>query len=231
MKKIIMLLEGTTTWLICIVLTIGMIYFASLWLRQNVADQLSNRYYNVMLAELKERIESGLKLGVDLADVPGIQNTLRKMRDRDRSLYALEVIGTDNVVVFSTDRGSIGEVLPESYLPALGRDWSFSNPYETFHTVKIQGGFGESAGQVLLSASRQKFSVFGIYRPEMVIGFLLIILAMIIFYLFYLQRFFTRHIDLDTKQQQIQVDHNLHIIEERLDSTFAALQALEKRYS
>lgn len=231
MRKFIMLLEGTASWLVCVTLTVCMMYFASLWLRQNVADQLSNRYYNVMLAELKERIESGLKLGVELVDVPGIQNTLRKMRDRDHSLYALEVIGTDNVVVFSTDRGSIGEVLPDSYLPALARAWSFSNPYETFHTVKIQGSFGESAGQVLLSASRQKFSVFGVYRLKMVMGFFLAILVLIIGWLFYLGRLFARQVEADVDHSQQRVDDYLGDIEERLNSTFAALQALEKRYS
>lgn len=226
-----MLLEATVPWLVCIILTICMIYFASLWLRQNVADQLSNRYYHVMLAELKERIESGLKLGVDLGDVPGIQNTLRKIRDRDRSLYALEVTRSDGMVVFSTDRGSIGETLPDSYLQVLTKPWSFLNPYETFHAVKIRGGFGENAGQVLLSASRQKFGVFGVYRLKMVIAYFLVLLVMIISWLFYFSVFLTQKVQIDNDQEQIKVNQYLDETEERLDSTFLALQVLEKRYS
>lgn len=226
-----MLLEAAIPWLICIILTICMIYSASLWLRQNVADQLSNRYYHVMLTELKERIESGLKLGVDLSDVPGVQNTLRKIRDRDHSLYALEVTRSDNVVVFSTDRGSIGETLPDSYLQVLTKSWSFLNPYETFHTVKIRGGFGENAGQVLLSASRQKFGLFGVYRLKMVVIFFFVLLVMIFSWLFYFSLLLTKQAHVDNDPEQIKVNQYLDETEERLESTFLALQVLEKRYS
>lgn len=231
MKKIIMLLEAVLPWCICIILTICLFHFASLWLRQNAADQFSNRYYNVMLSELKERIESGLKLGVDLSNVPGIQNTLRKIRDRDHSLYALEVTRPDNVVVFSTDRGSIGETLPDTYLQVLSRSWSFLNPYETFHSVKIRGVFGENAGQVLLSASRQKFDIFNIYQPSIVLEFFCVVLIVLVVWLIYFSRTLVRQAEIDSLPEQAKVNHYLDATEERLAATFLALQVLEKRYS
>lgn len=227
MRKIIILLEGSAAWLICAAFTFCMIYLASLWVRQNVADQLSSRYYYVMLTELKERIESGLKLGVDLADVPGVQNTLRRMLERDQALYALEVIGTDNIVVFSTDRGSIGEALPDNYLHALSRAWSFFSPYETFHTATITDNFGENAGQVLLSANRQQFSLFGSYRPVMVMSFFLVLLLMVTGGLFWLSHLLGGLSQKD-RRNVYAIEDYLDKVENQLEGTLTALQALEK---
>lgn len=148
-------------WLLC---TCGMAALVGLLLGIGAleAQSLQQARMQITLQEIRERLESDLALGFELAASSGAQALLEDTLTQDASLLALDVISPDGMAVFSTDHGTIGERVPHTWHLALEQwrpaqqpadvaapvGWTAEVESESTQGLPIYGPFGELAGHV-----------------------------------------------------------------------------------
>ncbi len=146
------LLEAGGLWLL-IVLS-GVLLIAGLldhW-RQQELQALERAQFELTLLEVQGELEADLSLGRELEYSPRIQGLLLSRLHNDAQLYSLEVLDPDGRALFSTDRGTIGELLPPEALAAaqqgaaLRRPWNASIGATPVMGIDIRTPFGETAG-------------------------------------------------------------------------------------
>lgn len=146
------LLEAAGLWLL-IVLS-GVLLIAGLldhW-RQQELQALERAQLELTLLEVQGEIEADLSLGRELEYNPRVQGLLLSRLHNDAQLYSLEVLDPDGRALFSTDRGTVGELLPPEALAAaqqgaaLRRPWNASMGATPVMGIDIRTPFGETAG-------------------------------------------------------------------------------------
>ncbi|HZY20484.1 MAG TPA: hypothetical protein VFE82_18590 [Ramlibacter sp.] len=119
------------------------------------AQSLGNARLEITLEEVRERLEADLSLGFELGASSRAQPLLEDMLARDPRLLAAEVFDPAGVSLFNTDRGAIGERIPDAWrgaLAAAGGRWSAEAFDEVTLGLPIRGAFGEIAGHVSVTA-------------------------------------------------------------------------------
>ena len=131
--------------------------------------ELRRARLEVTLAELSERLERNLALGFELTDDNHVQMLIEDLLDRDRDVQFIEIFDINGVSLFNTDRGAIGEVVPEAWLIAAaqagGRPWEVSRRDATVMGIIVQGPLRDAAGFVavtLAAATRPDAWSFGL---------------------------------------------------------------------
>jgi len=146
------LLEAGGLWLL-IVLG-GVLLIAGLldhW-RQQELQALERAQFELTLLEVQGELEADMSLGRELEYNPRIQGLLLSRLHNDAQLYSLEVLDPDGRALFSTDRGTVGELLPPEALAAaqqgaaLRRPWNASIGATPAMGIDIRTPFGETAG-------------------------------------------------------------------------------------
>ncbi|MDK2124080.1 hypothetical protein [Parachitinimonas caeni] len=126
------------------------------WLQRTALDTSQRERFRVMLTDLREKVETDLNLGFDLTDDRGAQDRLEQLITQDRALEAAEIFDVSGLSLFNTDRGSIQELVPPSWLKATHRlsdhgIWMVRDGNETVLGLPIRNAFGETAGHLALT--------------------------------------------------------------------------------
>lgn len=125
-------------------------------IQQSATDNSLRERYRVALFDLRENLETNLSLGFDLAANPTAQTQIEQMLGRDNSFQAVEIFDRDGIAVFSTDRGSIGEKVPDRWQGARAKapdGWTVKGDYETVVGIPIKNSFNENSGFLALTYS------------------------------------------------------------------------------
>lgn len=133
----------------------------ALWLAASLAmlereqsDTLRQQGIALTLIEIQEALEGDLALGFDLASHQHAQALLDAALARNHELHSLDIAGIDGRTLFSTDRGAVGEPLPEAVAAAARgsvgshRIWQASVASEPVLGLGLRGPFGEPVGHV-----------------------------------------------------------------------------------
>lgn len=178
------LLEVGGLWLLIVLLGVLLINGVLDHWRQQELQWLERSQLELTLQEIKGRLEDDLSLGMDLHHNLHIQHLLEDRLQKDAQLYSLEVLGPDGRVLFSTDRGIIGEPLPAHALTAAqaaarhdtGQPaaWHAHIASTPVMGIAVRSPFGETAGHVSASyASRTSDYVAAQALTADVLGLLL----------------------------------------------------------
>jgi len=176
------LLEAGWTWLL--VLLAGLILIAALLVsvQGREVEDLRVARLGVTLSELRERLEKDLTLGFDLAENTRAQALIEDLINRDRGLDAIEIFDVNNISLFNTDRGSVGERVPYAWSDAVmrssrARDWQVTGTYEAVSGITIFGPFGEPAGYVAVTIAREGLPGLGEFIGHVLFASLLVCLT------------------------------------------------------
>jgi len=147
------LLEAGGLWLLVLLCGLALVAALLLAIQTREVAEMQRARLQVTLSELSERLEKDLALGFDLSDDSQAQLLIEDLIDRDRGLQSIEIFDINGVSLFNTDRGSIGEHVPEPWLQAAakgnrGQAWQAQGPDETVLGITIQGPLREAAGFV-----------------------------------------------------------------------------------
>lgn len=168
-------LEIGGRWLIIVLCGILLLTALLLSLQRTQAQLLREARLEIALQGLRERLETNLTLGFELADSEHAQAMLEDLLTADPSLLSAEVFDSSAVSLFNTDRGAIGEPVPANWLsasslnasgsyrsrgqaateaPAEHWTWSVVSDEDAFTLgLPIRGPFGETAGQVSITSA------------------------------------------------------------------------------
>ncbi len=136
-------------------------------LQRSQAQVLREARLEIALQSLRDRLETSLSLGFELADTEQAQVLLEDLLADDPALLAAEVFDASAISLFNTDRGAIGERMPPSWQTASSivhtaapvlrdheaRTWAVSTEESFTLGVPIRGPFGEIAGHVSITSS------------------------------------------------------------------------------
>ncbi len=160
-------LELSGRWWVILVCGLLLLTALLLSLQRTQAQALREARLEIALQGLRERLETSLSLGFELADSERAQALLEDLLADDPSLLAAEVFDASAISLFNTDRSAIGERVPPSWLmassgsqadAAAGRPenqvhaWSVTSEDSFTLGLPIRGSFGEIAGQVSITS-------------------------------------------------------------------------------
>ena len=135
-------------------------------LQRTQAQGLREARLEIALQSLRERLETHLALGFELADSQQAQAMLEDLLADDPTLLSAEVFDASAISLFNTDRGAIGERVPGDWLQASStgspmaggpapdaRAWSVMADDGFTLGLPIRGPFGELAGHVSITSA------------------------------------------------------------------------------
>lgn len=137
-------------------------------LQRTQAQGLREARLEIALQSLRERLETNLALGFDLAGSHQAQAMLEDLLADNPTLVAAEVFDASAISLFSTDRGAIGEKIPADWLLASARtptqaatdaqapataSWRVVGQDDFTLGLPVRGPFGELVGQVCITSA------------------------------------------------------------------------------
>jgi hypothetical protein len=118
-------------------------------------DNVRRARLSLFLSELREKVETDLRLGFDLREDRGAQATMDELIRRDSTLRSIEIFDATGQSRASTDRGTVGEAVSQEWMRAMGASsdalWTWSSDDEIVLGVPLKGGFGEVAGHIAVT--------------------------------------------------------------------------------
>lgn len=108
-----------------------------------------------ILADLDQTIERNLSIGLPLNNLQPIERALEQAVASNKSLLALEVFSPTGIALYSTDRGAVGERIPEEWQHAID-DRVGDRPWQVHHLntlvigTSIENDFDQVAGWLAL---------------------------------------------------------------------------------
>jgi hypothetical protein len=156
MARLAAALEIGAAWLLTVLA--GVVLTGALLAQRQSAELTALREdrLQVLLDELRERLEADLALGMELADSTRAQRLLEAALDRQAGLRVLDLVGPDGRTLASTDRAAVGVQFvsrvpapPPATDRAQQREWRADDGGDRLLAVVLVDASGQSAGQLL----------------------------------------------------------------------------------
>jgi hypothetical protein len=118
-------------------------------------DGVRRERLSLFLSDLREKIETDIRLGFDMGEDRGAQARIDELIRKDKSLRSIEIFDISGKSRANTDRGSIGESVSPEWLQAMNVTssalWTFATKDEVVLGLPLKGGFGEISGQIAVT--------------------------------------------------------------------------------
>jgi hypothetical protein len=133
------------------------------WLVDRSFTELREARLTFVLFSLRSTVEANLDLGFGLRDVQQIQDLIEREKAADPTIEAIDVSTPDGVSVFSTDRGAIGDAVPEAWRRAqidqrTTSTWQAFDRGEAIFGTAIEGDFGQTVGQIAIEVAESSLA-------------------------------------------------------------------------
>ncbi len=126
-----------------------------------ICEELVLARYRVVAEDIRGAIEYGLNLGLSPREIPQVQSLIDDEIQDDSRIETIAVIGTDELVYYSTHPADRGKRAPESWLRYIRAQARGGKPYRSAKlllALPLRNGFGLVIGHVFLSCSRESVS-------------------------------------------------------------------------
>jgi hypothetical protein len=143
-----------------------------------------------VLTQLRATIEANVDLGLPLSDIRIVQDVIERARAADPQMLAAEVFSPNGTSLFNTDRGSIGEPVPEAWAEAVryrveNDRWRVEELGNIVVGQVIRNDFGEPVGYLAVTLSgeehqKQAEAVFGALLGQMALALPATLLVLLI---------------------------------------------------
>lgn len=128
---------------------------------RTLSDFLNSRF-EFELNDLRQRIETQVDLGIELADLQSVSAELEAHMHAEGQILTIEVFDDTGTVVFSTDPSFVGDLVTEEWVNAWqqGRErdvWSNLERDARVVGVPLRDNLGRDVGSLALRYSRKFF--------------------------------------------------------------------------
>ena len=141
------------TLLLILAFTVAVTSFFTYSRLESVLSSLVESRYGVQLYSVKQDVEARLGLGFPLRQLRPVQDALDREKLNDPAIVDLAVFDRHGEILFDTDRGAIGTVVPGEWLTSAASGGAlFSHPDDDARAVglPLANSLGEVAGGVVL---------------------------------------------------------------------------------
>ena len=128
---------------------------------RTLSDFLTSRF-EFELNDVRQRIETQMDLGIELADLQSVPDELGEYLRADEQILSIEVFDETGIVLFSTDPSFVGDLVTEEWVAAWrasrGRKvWSDLERDARVVGVPLRDNLGRDVGSLALRYSREFF--------------------------------------------------------------------------
>ena len=141
------------TLVLILVCTVAITSFFTYSRLQSVLSSLVESRYGVQLYSVKHDVEARLGLGFPLKQLRSIQDSIDREKLNDQAILDIEVFDARGEILFDTDRGAIGTLVPAEWVKsAMVAGALFSHPDDDARAVglPLANSLGEVTGGVAL---------------------------------------------------------------------------------
>ena len=141
------------TLLLILVCTVAITSFFTYSRLHSVLSSLVESRYGVQLYSVKNDVEARLGLGFPLRQLRVVQDSIDREKLNDPAILDIEVFDARGEILFDTDRGAIGTLVPAEWLKSAAAGGAlFSHPDDDARAVglPLANSLGEVTGGVTL---------------------------------------------------------------------------------
>lgn len=128
--------------------------FSGLALLEERGAMLRESRFQFALNKVRGALESGLRLGLPLPDLPGAQESIQQNRQHEPVILSIDVFDVQGRIVFTTDSGGVGSNIPGDWRAACldaGRNSRRGQDEEgRFLCGAVLNGYEQIVGGVVL---------------------------------------------------------------------------------
>ncbi|CAK0768848.1 putative Cache_3-Cache_2 domain-containing protein [Azospirillaceae bacterium] len=126
----------------------------------NNFNQLNQARVNLVIQDIRQITESQINIGASIQSANNLQEILERKRGSDKGILSIEIFDQFGVSVHNTDRGLIGEHVPESWVAVSITKtegiWSLMDQDAQVVGVTLQNSHFQPVGGVSLRYSLEK---------------------------------------------------------------------------
>lgn len=118
-------------------------------------DKVGRGRTTYLLGVLRNAAETNISYGMPLEQVTSLQALIEREKIADPSILAIDVFYPEGQSLFSTDRGALGEPVPQSWVEALSHPapWRLDERGEVVFGTTIENDLGTAAGGIAITVS------------------------------------------------------------------------------
>lgn len=120
--------------------------------------QLAESRFDFLLSRTTEALERNLALGLPLQELERAPPLLEQVLARAPAVLAVDVLSAEGTTIYSTDRGAVGEQVPDDWLRAVAerRDdrWRAETPGNVTMGRPIRNDFDQVVGWAVVIVDR-----------------------------------------------------------------------------
>lgn len=115
---------------------------------QRVTAEIERARVSHLLGNLRSTTEANLSIGLALDQISSLQARIEREKAGDPSILAIDIFNAGGRSIYSTDRGAVGEAVPDSWRkpPEIDEIWSQSNRGETVFGSRFDNDLGPAGG-------------------------------------------------------------------------------------
>ena len=141
---------------------VAMMTLLSAHMFERTLSDFVNSRFEFELNDIRQRLESQVDLGIELADIQSVPGELEEYLLADAQILSIEVFDETGTVLFSTDPSFVGDLVTEEWVTAWrtshGRDvWSSLERDARVVGVPVRDNLGRNVGSLALRYSRDFF--------------------------------------------------------------------------
>ncbi len=125
-------------------------------------EELEIARYRYLVSSLKSTVEANLSLGLPIQDLPVLQSKIERDRADEANIRAIEIVGPNDIALYSTDRGAIGDRIPSAWRRAIDDDrrptWVAFDRGEVAIGEAVTNDFDQVVGHVVLVIAHDQVS-------------------------------------------------------------------------
>ena len=128
---------------------------------RTLSDFLTSRF-EFELNDLRQRIETQMDLGIELANLQSVPEELEEYAHADEQILSIEVFDESGIVLFSTDPSFVGDLVTEEWVTTWRANrsrqvWSNIEHDARVVGVPLRDNLGRDVGSLALRYSRDLF--------------------------------------------------------------------------
>ena len=115
---------------------------------QRVTAEIERARVSHLLGNLRSTTEANLSIGLALDQVSSLQTRIEREKAGDPSILAIDIFNLSGRSIYSTDRGAVGEAVPDTWSKPAGADeiWSLTSRGETVFGTRFDNDLGPAGG-------------------------------------------------------------------------------------
>lgn len=139
---------------------VGMAAFLNYFKYKSTISNIVKSRVLVVGRGIENSVQASLQLGMQFAELSQLPQLMQREKSSDRLIRGIDVFDVNGQVLYSTDRGRVGQKVPSAWTTAAerakGTEWSNEAPGEYVAGISVRNAFNLTVGYLGLRYSREE---------------------------------------------------------------------------